>query len=164
MNNKPNLYFAAPLFSKAELDFNKQIADLVQPYFDVYLPQEDGGLMVHMIAGGMQPEKAAEAVFNLDLLALKRCDLLLIVMDGRSVDEGAAFELGFAHALGKPCYALQTDPRRLLPVGNNPMLAVPLRAVFTQVDELLAWARSYSEENRPGSSLSPTQASPAPKR
>ena len=148
MNAKLKLYLAAPLFSKAELDFNKRLGEQLQLHFDVYLPQEDGGLMVNMIARGMSAERAAHAVFNLDILALKECDLLLIVMDGRAVDEGAAFELGFAHALGKPCYALQTDSRRLLPVGNNPMLTVPLRSIFTQVPDLITWAQSY-DQHRP---------------
>lgn len=144
MKTKPLLYFAAPLFSRAELAFNQQIARQLEPFFDVYLPQEDGGLMVEMMQRGMDAQRAGQAVFNLDVLALKKCDVLLITLDGRAVDEGAAFELGFAYALGKPCYGFQTDPRRLLPSGNNPMVESPLRCVFKCVDELLAWGQTYS--------------------
>jgi len=71
------------------------------------------------------------------LAAIRNCDLLVIVLDGRSVDEGAAFELGYAYAIGKPCYGLQTDPRRLLPFGNNPMLQHALKAVVSNVRDLM---------------------------
>jgi nucleoside 2-deoxyribosyltransferase len=136
---------AAPLFSEAELFYNTEVARNLRVYFDVYLPQEDGGLMFKMIEDGVKPESAALAVFKLDIIALEKCDLMLIVLDGRSVDEGAAFECGFAFALKKPCYGIQTDARRLLPTGNNPMLSSAIRDVFSNTDELLEWARLYPQ-------------------
>ncbi len=85
----------------------------------------------------------------LDIAALKKCDFVLIVLDGRSVDEGAAFELGYAYALGKVCYGLQTDPRRLLKIGiNNPMIDCALQQVFSSVDDLVAWAKTFALETR----------------
>jgi nucleoside 2-deoxyribosyltransferase len=144
MSNKPVLYFAAPLFSEAELTFNKAVALRLESFFDVYLPQEDGGLLVEMVGKGMTADAASRAVFGIDIRVIDRCDLVLIVLDGRSIDEGAAFELGYAYAKGKVCYGLQTDPRRLLPVGNNPMVACALKGVFTSVSDLVAWAASGS--------------------
>ncbi len=142
----PRLYLAGPLFSEAEIDFNHRLKKLLLPFFDVYLPQEDGGLMVDMIAQGTKPIVAAAEVFATDVAAIEGCDVLLIVLDGRSIDEGAAFELGFAFAQGKPCYGLKTDPRQLLVTGNNPMIDCALRMVFSNVDALLAWARSLGLE------------------
>ncbi len=139
---KPRLYLAGPLFSEAEIDFNRRLKKLLLPFFDVYLPQEDGGLMVDMIAQGTKPIVAAAEVFATDVAAIEGCDVLLIVLDGRSIDEGAAFELGFAFAQGKPCYGLKTDPRQLLVTGNNPMIDCALRMVFPNVDALVAWTRS----------------------
>lgn len=146
---KSSIYIAAPLFSAAEREFNKRVKQLLTPYFRVYLPQEDGGLMVNMIAAGISPQEAAQRVFVTDVYALETCDILLIVLDGRSVDEGAAFELGFAFARGKQCVALRTDPRQLLATGNNPMIESPIRQTFTSLDALLAWARKTTEENVP---------------
>ncbi len=40
------LYIAGPLFSKAELDFNNKIKNILLPYFSIFLPQEDGELLV----------------------------------------------------------------------------------------------------------------------
>jgi nucleoside 2-deoxyribosyltransferase len=140
---KARLYFAAPLFSDAERSFNEQIAAEMRTYFEVYLPQEDGGLMVDMIADGVAPARAAETVFRLDTIAIKKCEVLLIVLDGRAIDEGAAFELGYAYAQGKCCVGLQTDPRRLLLTGNNPMIDCAVSEVFLSVTDLLAWARAF---------------------
>lgn len=144
----PKLYFAAPLFSSAERRFNEQLASDLRRYFSVYLPQEDGGLMVEMVGRGMDPDLAATTVFNLDMIAIRDCEVLLIVMDGRTIDEGAAFELGYAHALGKFCVGLQTDPRRLIISRNNPMIDAPLNHVFSSVASLLEWAESFARPTR----------------
>ena len=69
----------------------------------------------------MEHGDAALSVFKDDVAALRASDAFLNLLDGRTVDEGAAFELGVAYALEIPCFALQTDSRRLLPLGNNPM-------------------------------------------
>jgi nucleoside 2-deoxyribosyltransferase len=144
---KSTLYFAAPLFSEAERTFNERVVSLLIPFFDVYLPQEHGGLLVDMVDKGMNPNHASSVVFTLDIAALKKCEVVLIVLDGRSIDEGAAFELGYAHAMGKVCYGLQTDPRRLLKIGiNNPMIDCALQQVFSSLDDLLKWAKSFSLE------------------
>ncbi|MBC7790753.1 MAG: nucleoside 2-deoxyribosyltransferase [Anaerolineae bacterium] len=146
--HRPRLYVAAPLFCAAELEFNKQVRDALSGAFDVYLPQEDGGLLREMLEDGVSLEEGGRLVFERDIEALRSSDFLLISLDGRTVDEGAAFELGFAHALGKPCYGLQTDARRLLPIGNNPMLEGALQQVFSSLEELHAWAQSAGDTVR----------------
>lgn len=161
-NVKPRIYIAGPLFSKAERDFNRRLKQILSPYFRVYLPQEDGGLMVDMIAQGMPPREAAQRVFVTDVDAMETCDVLLIILDGRTVDEGAAFELGFAFARGKQCVALRTDPRQLLATGNNPMIESPLRQIFASVEDLISWAQrivtvdnsvGHSENGLPSESI-----------
>ncbi|MBP2275419.1 MULTISPECIES: nucleoside 2-deoxyribosyltransferase [Sphingomonas] len=142
---EPVLYLAAPLFSYSERAFNDRLTEILSGTFDVFLPQRDNHLIVELVADGMSIEEARVKVFEGDLTAVESCNVFFIVLDGRSVDEGACFELGYAHALGKFCVGLQTDPRRLLPIGNNPMLHCALKHVFHSLDELNAWARS-----RPG--------------
>jgi nucleoside 2-deoxyribosyltransferase len=110
------------------------------------LPQENGGLFANMVADGMAIDRAAKKVFNCDVEAIESADVLLIVLDGRAVDEGAAFELGIAYARGKKCIALQTDMRRLLPIGNNPMIDCAVESTFENVDSLLAWAHAFVNE------------------
>ena len=146
--SKMRVYVAGPLFSTAEHEFNRKLKKLLEPYFEVYLPQDDGGLMVDMIESGIAPLLAARNVFDLDVRAIQDCDVMLVILDGRSVDEGAAFELGFAYALGKPCYAIKTDPRQLLPHGNNPMVDCALIDVFDRLPAVLAWAREFVQRER----------------
>lgn len=142
---KYRIYLAGPLFSLAERNFNHNLKKLLVPYFDVYLPQEDGGLIINMIKAGLPPKLASQKVFDIDIRAMNECDVFLIILDGRSVDEGAAFELGFAYANGKPCYGLKTDFRQLLATGNNPMIDGPLKRIFDSIEGLLDWAKSYDK-------------------
>ena len=135
------VYFAAPLFNETERRFNIELTEQIERFFSVFLPQRDAGLMIDMITAGVDAETAARTVFQADIRAINECDALLIVLDGRTVDEGAAFELGYAHALGKPCYGLQTDARRLMGTGNNPMIDGCLQRVFHSVKELCTWAK-----------------------
>ena len=137
---RQKLYLAAPLFNPIEREFNEVLAIRLLKFFDVFLPQRDGGLMANMIQEGIHPSNAARSVFLRDIHALKNSDVLLIVLDGRTVDEGAAFELGYSHALQKACYALQTDTRRLLPTGNNPMIEGACEKIFNTADDLIEWA------------------------
>jgi nucleoside 2-deoxyribosyltransferase len=132
----PRVYLAAPLFSDAEKAFNEQVVlRLERRGFDVYLPQRDGGLIVDLVSRGVEPRAAAQSIFQRDIEALIECDICLIVLDGRAVDEGAAFELGVAYSARKLCVGLQTDPRRLLITGNNPMLEGALSCVFESVEQ-----------------------------
>src|SRR5688572_20020117 len=137
-----NVYLAAPLFSEAERQFNEQLAVRVGLEHRVFLPQRDGRLLVDLVHSGANPNEAARQVFEHDLVAIRECDCVLAVLDGRTIDEGVAFEVGFAFASGKLCIGLQTDPRRLLPIGNNPMVECSLRTVSSSVEGLLAWLRS----------------------
>jgi nucleoside 2-deoxyribosyltransferase len=140
--SKKKLYLAAPLFSEAELNYNHYLKSILSPYFEVFLPQEDGELIFTLIKNGMSNRAAAHKIFNADVNAIKRCDIILVLLDGRTIDEGAAFELGLAFALGKQCIGLQTDVRRLLPIGNNPMIECALENSFQSVDELIEWAKT----------------------
>lgn len=139
------LYLAGPLFSAAEKSFNKYLKKVLSPYYDVYLPQEDGKLLVDLLKNGVEPRFAKKQIFNYDLEAIQRCDVLLIILDGRTIDEGASFELGCAYILGKECIALQTDPRRLLSSGNNPMIDCSIKKTFETVEQLLFWVTQHEE-------------------
>jgi len=142
MIGKPLIYVSAPLFNLGERNFNMQLRETLLPYANVYLPQLDGSLLVDAIASGIPYPAAAERVFTADTSSIARCDALLIVLNGRSVDEGAAFELGVAWSLGKTCVGYKDDARQLLAVGDNPMIIQALKTIFRTLDEIAIWARS----------------------
>lgn len=136
------IYLAGPLFSDAERTFNVYVAELLEEFAEVYLPQRNGGLMSEMVTNGVPSNVAAARVFRRDMLAIREADYLIAILDGRAIDEGAAFELGVAFCHSKRCIGLQTDSRRLAAWGNNPMITGALETVFVSVDDLLAWMRS----------------------
>ncbi len=136
---KRKLYFAAPLFCESELKYNLYLRDKFLKFFDVFLPQEDNGLVFDALEAGENLNSAFESTFNGDIAAIDGCDVLFILLDGRSVDEGACFELGYAFANNKICIGLQTDSRQLMKHGNNPMLVQALTHLFKSEKELIAW-------------------------
>ena len=142
---KRKLYIAAPLFSQAEKTFNKRLKKALSPYFDVYLPQEDGKLIVNMLKNGISFSAASKEIFKNDIETIRKTDILLIVLDGRNVDEGASVELGYAFCLGKQCIGYSTDPRTLLPDGQNPMISCCLETAVQNIKELL----NYMHINAP---------------
>ncbi|WP_425619451.1 nucleoside 2-deoxyribosyltransferase [Anatilimnocola sp. NA78] len=85
-------------------------------------------------------------VFQVDTEALSSCDVLLAILDGRTIDEGVAFEIGVAYAKGKTCIAFQCDCRRLLPSGNNPMIDRAIEAKFDNVVSIHSWLLSRRSE------------------
>jgi nucleoside 2-deoxyribosyltransferase len=95
------------------------------------------------MASGIPQSLAEQRVFGHDVAAMKKAQVLVAVLDGAVVDDGVAFEIGYMYALGKTCVGLQTDIRRALPTGNNPMLAQSLSMVFLDVDSLMDWVFEY---------------------
>jgi nucleoside 2-deoxyribosyltransferase len=144
--NGTRVYLAGPLFSEPERNRNRDIRDAISSFANVYLPQEDGGLIFDLIRNGMPVEQAKAQIFQQDVQAITHCDVLVIIMDGRAIDEGASFELGYAFALGKICVGLKTDSRTLLPFGDNPMIEAALRYLFRDEASLVNWLAEHSSK------------------
>ena len=142
--DKLKLYFASPLFNNAELEFNYKFVNMLEPYFDVFLPQRDGGLLSDKIVNGENPISTAMHVFNCDIQAMNQCDILFAILDGRTVDEGVAFEIGYSFGKGKECVGFKSDNRTLLPSGNNPMIDQSLKMIFCDFESTLKWAKKFT--------------------
>ena len=146
--NDWSAYLAAPLFNERERRFNSELADALSSCCDVFLPQRDGLLLVDLLRDGVSPDIAEIRIFERDRIALMRCNLLIAVLDGAHIDEGVAFEVGFAHARGALCLGLQSDARRALPSGNNPMIGQAMSAIFTDVAPLIAFLADHQPSSR----------------
>lgn len=132
------VYIAAPLFSETERKFNLSISQAIEGSCAVYLPQRDGPLVSALVAEGVTHYEAGRRAYEQDIGALKWCDALVAVLDGRALDEGVCIEVGFAKALGKRIIGLKTDVRRALPWGNNPIVDGCVDEWVHSNDELLA--------------------------
>lgn len=144
------IYFAGPLFSQGERDFNMSLTKQIEELgLDVFLPQRDGAERDKPPYSLMSREDRRQAMFNIDLKNVLAADVFLFILDGRVPDEGACVELGLAYAHkimeknNKILVGLQTDIRAaFLGAKLNPMVKVPLDHVFETTDELLGFLKS----------------------
>lgn len=102
-------YLGNGLFSMGERLVNKiislrlrgEIKDL-----DLYVPQENPAIN----------DKSAYAdsimITHADLGELKRCDFMVAVLDGNTIDEGLCGEVGYAYGKEIPIFGLWTDVRQ----------------------------------------------------
>jgi len=139
-----NVYLAAPLFSAAERKFNLELALKIEHVCNVHLPQRDGPLVEENIRRGMDAVQAGQSAFASDIAAIRQCDVLVAVLDGRALDEGVCVEMGYAKAIEKAIVGLKSDERRVLPWGNNPMIDGCVDAWVRNADELLSWIEHYT--------------------
>lgn len=93
------LYFAGPLFSAAERDWNEELAAALRKGgHEVFLPQEQ--------EAGMD----AATIFTTDVGGIDWADALVAIMDGPDPDAGTAWEVGYAFGK-KPIVLVRTDIR-----------------------------------------------------
>lgn len=124
-----SMYLAAPLFSLAERNFNRQLAQaLWAEGFLVLLPQERTNNF-----------RRLDGSVDLSGLALDCADLansldiMVAIVDGSDVDSGTALEVGMRHSHRKPILAVRTDFRG----SEDPLTRV--NAMFRLVDKLLIY-------------------------
>jgi nucleoside 2-deoxyribosyltransferase len=146
-----NVYFAGPLFSKAEKQFNQELTDKLETAgFEVFLPQRDGVTSNKPPHDKMSREERRQTMFNLDKEKIFKSDIFLFILDGRVPDEGACVELGIAYCQKelqgrkKLLVGLKTDSRAVqIMTELNPMLKVPLDYIAKTEEELIEFLKKY---------------------
>ncbi|MFA6679985.1 MAG: nucleoside 2-deoxyribosyltransferase [Candidatus Methanomethylophilaceae archaeon] len=141
----PRIYFAGPLFCQAECEYNVKVCSLIRKEgFDVFLPQEQPTVDELFCGTGRNLNDIMMEVFQRDVAEINKCDALLFLMDGRVPDEGACFELGYAYAKGKKCFALKTDVRTSEDGADNAMLVSSLNGnIAKDLQSLLKMLRTF---------------------
>ena len=147
--SKSSIYFAAPLFSQAERDYNIVITKILEDHgYIVFLPQRDG-FLASELENKTEKEKT-EMIFKKDVNAILKSDILFMVLDGRVPDEGACVELGIAYANGKKCYGIKTDSRTAeMDLDLNPMIEGCFIKIFKDYDggKVIEALNQYLAEN-----------------
>ncbi len=108
------LYFAGPLFTTPERDWNADVvAALRAAGHEIFLPQEQ------------EPGKDAAGIFAVDVGGIDWADGLVAIMDGPDPDSGTSWEVGYAYGNRKPIVLVRTDFRAMAGSAGayNPMLA-----------------------------------------
>jgi nucleoside 2-deoxyribosyltransferase len=119
------IYFAGPLFSAAERDWNASLAAALRGAgHEVFLPQEQ------------ELGRDAAGIFATDVGGIDWADGLVAIMDGADPDAGTCWEVGYAYRK-KPIVLVRTDMRRTASDGSgyNPMLA---EAATIRIDAVAA--------------------------
>ncbi len=102
------IYQAGPLFSEAERNwhqgFKKKLADAGH---EVMWPGEFFSEEEIKAWGADAPKHIMER----DRAAIDACNVMVALLDGTQVDDGTAWEIGYAYAKGRPVVGIRTDFR-----------------------------------------------------
>ena len=131
------IYLAGPLFTRAEYQFNEQLAyDLIKIGFEVFLPQEQ--------CKGVLDSRE---IFNICKNGIEASDMVIAVLDGADADSGTCWEVGFAYAIGVGrIIALRTDFRQSGDTGGfNAMLYHSATKVITGNDAMIQFWQHIQE-------------------
>ncbi len=107
-SSAPLVYFAGPLFTHAEQQWNATLAAVLETLgYRVLLPQR-------LVADLLEPGQPlpTEAMFELLVGRIREADAVVAILDGADPDSGTSFECGVAFALGTPVVGVRTDLRR----------------------------------------------------
>src|SRR5688572_32087432 len=132
------IYLAAPLFSKAEQDFNNIVCGALRNEgYEVFLPQEE-----------CKDAEDSVEIFETCEAGLQNSDVVVAILDGADADSGTCWEVGYAYAKNKGIVSVRTDFRRSGDsFGFNAMLLHSSEFVYTGNDylqRLLDGLRVYS--------------------
>jgi nucleoside 2-deoxyribosyltransferase len=126
------IYCSGPLFCPEETAGMSAIARVLEDAgFSTFLPHRDGierfvmGLVNTPLNNNFlkMRERIDRAIFALDVFQLvKRCDCLVLNMNGRVPDEGAVAEAGIAFAAGRPVIIYKNDVRTIFKGRDNSMI------------------------------------------
>ena len=108
------IYQAGPLFSEAERDWHEKLKQALK---DAGHAVEWPGDLFRDDAIAKAGANATALIFDRCIRTLDKCDCVVALLDGTQVDDGTAWEIGYAYAKGLPIYGIRTDTRQL---GENP--------------------------------------------
>ena len=140
------LYFAGPLFTAAERDWNEGLAAALRNEgHEVFLPQEN--------------ERGLDAatIFSTDVGGIDWAEAVVAIMDGPDPDAGTAWEVGYAYGK-KPIVLVRTDIRpgagssgpynAMLTESATIRLNLPFAPMTSIVAEILDALRQCEEGSR----------------
>ncbi|WP_243439363.1 nucleoside 2-deoxyribosyltransferase [Fundidesulfovibrio soli] len=143
------IYLAGPLFCEGTRAWHRATKarieaetgrGVVWPY-ELFDPEDIPGW------GQDAPRKVMEACRD----ALAVCSLVVALLDGPQVDDGTAWEIGFAHARCIPVIGVRTDFRLAGDVPGslvNAMIQASCERIVTSTDELLRVLRERAAGRR----------------
>ena len=108
------IYQAGPLFTEAEQEFHRALSKRLRE--SGHTAVWPGELLTDAQIEAAGPH-APDLIFKTCRDAIDRCSCMVALLDGAQVDDGTAWEIGYACAKGIPVYGCRTDRRR---AGETP--------------------------------------------
>jgi len=135
-------YIAVPLFNEGERWWNTEInARVSKAGFTTYIPQRDGTKL--------QNASDVKKIFVEDRQQVIDADLIVANLDGMDVDSGSAWELGFAHGIGKHAVGVYSDWRLHFKFQTvNLMMQCSLDKVVGSLEELDQYLQQFVAEKK----------------
>jgi nucleoside 2-deoxyribosyltransferase len=132
-------YIAGPLFNEGERWWDEQIDAVARRVgLETFLPHRDGG---EAAKGGDH-----DAIFRLDVQGVEQADIVIANLNGAAIDDGTAWEMGYAYAKGKRLIGVYTDWRlSFRDQIVNLMLEKSCDHIVRSLDELEAVLKTYIE-------------------
>lgn len=131
------IYLAGPLFTQAEQAWLRAVKEeLVRGGHEVCWPFE---LFKEGQIEGWGPT-APRRIMERCRAALDEAALVVAWLDGPLVDDGTAWEIGYAHAKGKPVHGIRTDFRQAGDTSHsvvNAMIEASCLSISRSISELL---------------------------
>lgn len=131
-----SIYLSGPLFSAGEIAWGKELSSFLRVRLadvpvQVIWPYE---LSINQLDPG--------EIFQENLRALDRCDLMVAMLDGPQVDDGTAWEIGRFFLQGKKVLGIRTDIRK---AGESERGRVNLMIEFSCLSISSNFEELYSE-------------------
>ena len=142
------IYLAGPLFCAAKQAWLRETKHHIEkaiPDVSVVWPFELFDQAEIATWGDAAPRRVMEGCRD----SLAACDVVVALLDGPQVDDGTAWEIGFAHAKNIPVIGIRTDFRRAGDVPGavvNAMIHGSCTAIVRNVHGLLRELEDWAKE------------------
>ena len=130
----PKVYIAGPLFNKHEQKYLEEIADTLESNgYDCFLPHRDLPVDPEVLEGVDMSQETKDFIFQTDLAALQKADIIVALITGQDIDSGTCCEIGYSYAMKKPVIAIDAYERRY----RNLFVEGMLTTTINDTDQLL---------------------------
>lgn len=131
-------YIAGPLFYDGERWFVEQIDAVARQLgLDTFLPHRDGKEL-------LPDYRDISAIFRLDRDEVDSSDIVIANLNGIAVDDGTAWEIGYAYARGKHLIGIHNDLRTH---SHNQFVNLMIQCSLHKLVHSLEELKSYLQDN-----------------
>ena len=123
------IYIAGPLCSEENRKFLEEIDKICKDLgFETFLPHRDAGLY--------ENKEDIKRISKRDLEEIKKCDLMIGILNGICIGAGTAWEMGYAQAIGKKVIGLKTDRKIQESIGDISVIITGQVNIVESIEEL----------------------------